>query len=161
MLDRQYIKEKSEIDIICEFLRQKGFDEITPTQEINKYDIFDIYAKKDGYDYVIETKARSYKHNEFGDIFVEKLKIEEYKRRLEKNKNLRGLVFNLYSDNVIACNFITNYFREKTFLGPKTTSFENNEYVEKIGLLYKQKGLYSFEYDEKMMNINFRRLRDE
>ena len=142
MLDKQYIKEKSEIDIICEFLRQKGFDEITPTQEIDKYDIFDIYAKKDGYDYVIETKARSIPHNKYCDILVEKLKLEEYLRRREKNNKLRGLVFNIYNDDILACNIITDYFKEAEFTGPKTTSFNNNEYVTKKGLFYKQKRLY-------------------
>lgn len=155
MIDRNFLDESKEIRIVCEFLQLKGFEDIKPSQQTNKYDIFDIYATKNGINYVIESKARSYKHNEFGDIFVEKLKLEEYKRRLEKDKNLRGLVFNLYSDNVIACNFITNYFREKTFLGPKTTSFENNEYVKKIGLLYKQKGLYNFEYDEENDEYKF------
>lgn len=142
MLDRQYIKEKSEIEIICEFLRQKGFDEITPTQEINKYDIFDIYAKKDGYDYVIETKARSIPHNKYCDILVEKLKLDEYLRRKEKNNKLRGLVFNIYNDDILACNIITDYFKEAEFTGPRTTSFNNNEYVTKKGLFYKQKRLY-------------------
>ena len=144
MLDRQYIKEKSEIEIICEFLRQKGFDEITPTQEINKYDIFDIYAKKDGYDYVIETKARSIPHNKYCDILVEKLKLEEYLRRKEKNNKLRGLVFNIYNDDILACNIITDYFKEAEFMGPRTTSFNNNEYVTKNGLFYKQRRLYKF-----------------
>lgn len=142
MLDRQYIKEKSEIEIICEFLRQKGFDEITPTQEIDKYDIFDIYAKKDGYDYVIETKARSIPHNKYCDILVEKLKLEEYLRRREKNNKLRGLVFNIYNDDILACNIITDYFKEAEFTGPRTTSFNNNEYVTKKGLFYKQRRLY-------------------
>ena len=142
MLDRQYIKEKSEIEIICEFLKQKGFDEITPTQEIDKYDIFDIYAKKDGYDYVIETKARSIPHNKYCDILVEKLKLDEYLRRKEKNNKLRGLVFNIYNDDILACNIITNYFKEAEFTGPRTTSFNNNEYVTKKGLFYTQKRLY-------------------
>ena len=142
MLDRQYIKEKNEIEIICEFLKQKGFDEITPTQEINKYDIFDIYAKKDGYDYVIETKARSIPHNKYCDILVEKLKLDEYLRRREKNNKLRGLVFNIYNDDILACNIITDYFKVAEFMGPKTTSFNNNEYVTKKGLFYKQRRLY-------------------
>lgn len=155
MIDRNFLDESKEIRIVCEFLQLKGFENIKPSQQTNKYDIFDIYATKNDINYVIESKARSYKHNEFGDIFVEKLKLEEYKRRLERDKNLRGLVFNLYSDNVIACNFITNYFREKTFWGPKTTSFENNEYVEKKGLLYKQKGLYNFKYDKENDEYKF------
>ncbi len=142
MLDRQYIKEKNEIEIICEFLRQKGFDKITPTQEIDKYDIFDIYAKKDGYDYVIETKARSIPHNKYCDILVEKLKLDEYLRRKEKNNKLRGLVFNIYNDDILACNIITDYFKEAEFTGPRTTSFNNNEYVTKKGLFYKQRRLY-------------------
>lgn len=142
MLDRQYIKEKNEIDIICEFLKQKGFDEITPTQEIDKYDIFDIYAKKDGCDYVIETKARSIPHNKYCDILVEKLKLDEYLRRREKNNKLRGLVFNIYNDDILACNIITDYFKVAEFMGPKTTSFNNNEYVTKKGVFYKQRRLY-------------------
>ena len=142
MLDRQYIKEKNEIKIICEFLKQKGFDKITPTQEIDKYDIFDIYAKKDGYDFVIETKARSIPHNKYSDILVEKLKLDEYLRRREKNNKLRGLVFNIYNDDILACNIITDYFKVAEFMGPKTTSFENNEYVTKKGVYYKQRRLY-------------------
>lgn len=144
MLDRQYIKERIEIEIICEFLRQKGFDEITPTQETNKYDRFDIYAKKDGYDYVIETKARSFPHNRFCDILVEKLKLDGYLRRREKNNKLRGLVFNIYNDNTLACNIITDYFKTAEFIGPKTTAFTNNEYVTKKGVYYKQRHLYKF-----------------
>ena len=155
MLDRQYIEEKIEIEIICEFLRQKGFDEITPTQEINKYDRFDIYAKKDGYDYVIETKARSFPHNKYCDILVDKLKLDGYLRRREKNNKLRGLVFNIYNDNTLACNTITDYFKAAEFMGPKTTLFENNEYVKKIGLLYKQKCLYNFEYDKENDEYKF------
>lgn len=153
MLDRQYIEEKIEIEIICEFLRQKGFDEITPTQEIDKYDRFDIYAKKDGYDYVIETKARSFPHNKYGDILVDKLKLDGYLIRREKNNKLRGLVFNIYNDNTLACNIITDYFKAAEFRGPKTTAFTNNEYVTKKGVYYKQRHLYKF--NRKNNNYEF------
>lgn len=144
MLDRQFMKESREIEIICEFLESKGFENITPSQQTNQFDIFDIYAKKYGYDFVIESKARSIPHNKYCDILVEKLKLDEYLRRKKKNNKLRGLVFNIYNDDTLACNIITDYFKVAEFFGPKTTGFNNNEYVTKKGVYYKQRRLYKF-----------------
>ena len=153
MLDRKFMKEKNEIEIICEFLRQKGFEKITPSQQTNQFDIFDIYAKKYGYDFVIETKARSIPHNKYCDILVEKLKLDEYIRRREKNNKLRGLVFNIYNDDTLACNIITDYFKVAEFMGPRTTGFTNNEYVTKKGVYYTQKRLYKI--NRKNNNYEF------
>ena len=153
MLDRKFMREKTEIEIICDFLKSKGFENITPSQQTNQFDIFDIYAKKNGYDFVIESKSRSIPHNKYFDILVEKLKLEEYLRRKEKNNKLRGLVFNIYNDDILACNTITDYFKVAEFFGPKTTGFTNNEYVTKKGVYYKQRRLYKI--NRKNNNYEF------
>lgn len=95
--------------------------------EIDQYKYVDLSCTIHDKRVAIEVKSREYTSTTFGDILIEKQKVD----KAEKDENFDSvLAINIFKDNILAISNIKNG-KSKWLKCPETSHFGRREYVWK------------------------------
>ena len=129
--------DKESKELVINFLSSIGLSSYD-FDEVDQYHYVDLSCTISDKRVAIEVKEREYKSNTFGDILIEKQKVD----KANKDKNFDTvLAINIYKDNVLAISNIKNG-KSKWLKCPETSCFNRREYVWKECWLMPQSKKY-------------------
>ena len=118
--------DKDSKQLVINFLSSIGLSSYD-FDEVDQYHYVDLSCEISGKRVAIEVKEREYTSTIFGDILIEKQKVD----KANKDENFDTvLAINIYKDNVLAISNIKNG-KSKWLKCPETSCFNRRDYVWK------------------------------
>ena len=129
--------DKDSKQLVINFLSSIGLSSYD-FDEVDQYKYVDLSCTISDKRVAIEVKEREYTSNTFGDILIEKQKVD----KANKDENFDTvLAINIYKDNVLAISNIKNG-KSKWLKCPATSCFNRRDYVWKECWLMPQTKKY-------------------
>lgn len=117
--------DKKSVDLTAKILEKKGFTDVKPTYDTDQFAQCDIMAHKDGL-VLVEVKHRLMASDKWGDVIIDKHKLDYMKSEIEKGNAVNGYVFEYYWDGVgfaVDVNTFLEKGTEQKMCKQKTTVF--------------------------------------
>ena len=141
--------DKDSKQLVMDFFKNNLSVECYDFDEVDQYKYVDLSCTISNKRVAIEVKEREYTSNTFGDIMIEKQKVD----KANKDENFDSvLAINIYKDNVLAISNIKNG-KSKWLKCPETSCFNRREYVWKECWLMPQTKKYQIK-NNKFVKIH-------
>ena len=144
--------DKKSVDLTARILEKKGYTDVKPTYKSDQYDQCDIRAYKDGV-VVVECKQRRMSSDKWGDVIIDKHKLDYMKSEIENGNAVNGLVFEYYWDGKAFCVDVETFLKkgtEQKMSKQKTTMFFGyDDMVDGIMMSIPQSECIAFDYEPR------------
>lgn len=139
----KFLTEQDSINYFVKRLESNGWENVTPTQALNKYSYYDIDATWGNTRVRFELKRRNYPSDKFGDSICEHWKFSNFVEGIRKNEFDKGFLVSFF-DDCFTVDDITKPYDVDIIYANKTTDFENRDIVQKNMCHYKQEYKYNY-----------------
>ena len=141
--------DKESKQLVIDYFKNNISVDCYDFDEVDQYHYVDLSCEISGKRVAIEVKEREYTSNTFGDILIEKQKVD----KANKDENFDSvLAINIYKDNVLAISNIKNG-KSKWLKCPVTSCFNRREYVWKECWIMPQSHKIRILENEKFVKI--------
>lgn len=135
--------EKDSIDFTIQFLEKRGFKNIIPTQESDRFCYYDLQAEKNDKKYRFEVKRRKMDSTVFNDAIIEQYKYDKFIDSLNKKEIDYACLITYFTDCITVSNISKPKYKFNALIQHQT-EFNDHNKINKNIISYNQDKKYEY-----------------